>query len=91
MRPATAGPGGRQRPAGGEQRVAALLAKCPHPTVLMLHDRRIPRSRANIDHIAIATSGVRVIDVKRYKGKVQISRPLLGQPKLTIARQDKTS
>ncbi len=51
----------------------------------MLHDRRIPGSRANIDHIAIATSGVWVIDAKRYKGKVQVSRPLFGQPKLTIA------
>ena len=35
----------------------------------MLHDRRIPRTRANIDHIAVAPSGVYVIDAKRYKGR----------------------
>lgn len=35
----------------------------------MLHDRRIPRSRANIDHIAITRAGVWVIDAKRYRNK----------------------
>jgi hypothetical protein len=58
--------------------------------VVILHDRRMPRSRANIDHIAIAPSGVWVIDSKRYKGKVAVSRPLFGQPKLTINGRDRT-
>lgn len=35
----------------------------------MLHDRRIAGSRTNIDHIAVATTGVYVIDPKRYKGR----------------------
>lgn len=35
----------------------------------MLHDRRIPGSKANIDHIAVAATGVYVIDPKRYKGR----------------------
>ena len=56
----------------------------------MLHDRRIPDSRANIDHIAVAPSGVWVIDAKRYKGKVTIDRPLLGKPRLLINRRDQT-
>ncbi|MFC5500681.1 nuclease-related domain-containing protein [Lysinimonas soli] len=34
----------------------------------MLHDRRIPGSKANIDHIAIGPRGVFVIDAKHYKG-----------------------
>ena len=79
-----------KRGAGGEERVAASLAKYLDPTVIMLHDRRIPGSRANIDHIAIATSGVWVIDAKRYTGKLEVSRPLLGQPKLSIAGRDST-
>ena len=37
----------------------------------LLHDRRIPGSRANIDHIAIGPGGVTVIDAKNYKGKVR--------------------
>lgn len=78
------------RGAGGEERVAQLLAKHLDPSVVVLHDRAIARSRANIDHIAIAGSGVWVIDAKRYKGKVAISKPLFGHAKLTIAGRDKT-
>jgi hypothetical protein len=78
------------RGAAGEERVAKLLAKHLAPAVVVLHDRAIPRSRANIDHIAVASSGVWVIDAKRYKGRVAVSRPLLGQAKLTIAGRDRS-
>jgi len=37
----------------------------------MLHDRRIPGSRANIDHVAITPGGVFVIDAKHYSGQVE--------------------
>jgi hypothetical protein len=40
--------------------------------VLMLHDRRIPKTRANVDHIAVSPAGVFVIDAKRYKGRPQL-------------------
>ena len=77
------------RGASGEELVEQALAKrCPD--VAVLHDRRIPGSRANIDHIAVAATGVWVIDTKRYKGKVQIAKPLFGKPTLTIAGRDKT-
>ncbi len=56
----------------------------------MLHDRAVPRSRANIDHIAIAPSGVYVIDCKRYKGKIEVATPLFGKPKLKINGRDRT-
>ncbi len=73
----------------GEEALAASLAKrCPD--VLALHDRRMPRSRANIDHLAIAPSGVYVIDAKRYKGKIEVRKPFFGEEKLTIAGRDKT-
>jgi hypothetical protein len=73
----------------GEEAVASHLAKtCPD--VVVLHDRRMPRSRANIDHIAIAPSGVFVIDAKRYKGKSEVRKPLFGDAKLVIRGRDKT-
>jgi len=75
--------------AAGEEALAASLAKrCPD--VLVLHDRRMPRSRANIDHLAIAPSGVHVIDAKRYKGKIEVRKPFFGEEKLLIAGRDKT-
>jgi hypothetical protein len=78
------------RGAVGEEVVARALAKYCNDHAVILHDRRVPGGRANIDHIVVAPSGVWVIDSKRYKGKVAIQKPLFGQPKLTIAGRDKT-
>jgi hypothetical protein len=75
--------------ARGEEMLAeALAAKCPEAD--LLHDRRIPKSRANIDHIAVTRTGVYVIDAKRYRGKVEVRSPLFGKPKLVIAGRDRT-
>ena len=38
----------------------------------MLHDRRIPGSRANIDHVVIGPAGVFVVDAKNYHGRIKI-------------------
>ena len=57
-----------ERGAVGEELMAQRLKDLPE-TFQVLHDRRIPGTRANIDHIAIGPSGVWVIDAKRYKGK----------------------
>ncbi|MFJ4044157.1 nuclease-related domain-containing protein [Microbacterium sp. NPDC089987] len=57
-----------ERGAIGEEKLAARLERLPAPA-RSLHDRRIPRTRANIDHIVVADSGVWVIDAKRYKDK----------------------
>ena len=75
--------------ARGEELLAATLGgRCPG--VLFLHDRRMPGSRANIDHIALAPSGVHVIDAKRYRGRIRVRRPLFGPPRLVIAGRDRT-
>lgn len=58
--------------------------------MVLLHDRGVLGSRANIDHIAIAPTGVWVIDSKRYQGKVAVSNPLFGQAMLTINGRDKS-
>lgn len=55
--------------ARGEELLGRQLDGLGAQGVLMLHDRRIPRTRANIDHIAVTPSGVYVIDAKRYKGR----------------------
>lgn len=79
------------RGAAGEERVARVLGERVPDSVVLLHDRRIPGSRANIDHLAVTPGAVWVIDTKCYKGGVKVSRPLLAQAKLLIAGRDKTS
>lgn len=55
----------------GEQMLAETLAKRLTNDAVLLNDRKIPRSRANIDHLAIAPSGIWVIDAKYYKGQLK--------------------
>jgi hypothetical protein len=55
--------------ARGEERLGARLDGLVRHGVHVLHDRRIPRTKANIDHIVVCPSGVFVIDAKRYKDK----------------------
>jgi hypothetical protein len=57
---------------------------------MLLHDRRLPGSRGNVDHIAVTRSGVWVIDAKRYNGRVAVSKPLFREAKLTVAGRDRT-
>jgi nuclease-like protein len=74
--------------ARGEELVAESLARrCP--ALLLLHDRRMPHSRANIDHIAVGATGVYVIDTKRYSGRIEVRRPLFGTPSLRINGRDR--
>jgi hypothetical protein len=56
----------------GERALGAYLEKLHNDSsIIVLHDRRIPGSRANIDHLAITPTGIYVIDAKNYTGKVQ--------------------
>ena len=55
--------------AAGEERLGKGLDRLASDSVRLLHDRRIPRSKANIDHIAVTPSGVYVIDAKKYRGR----------------------
>jgi Nuclease-related domain len=80
--------------ARGERAVAARLARVPG--VIVLHDRRVPGSRANIDHIVIGPSGVFVIDDKVVSGgRVSVERRgPIGNPgpaRLYIGGWDRTS
>jgi hypothetical protein len=55
----------------GERKLAAHLVRTLGDRAVMLHDRRIPGSGANIDHLVVAASGIWIIDAKSYKGKVE--------------------
>ncbi|MFP3882950.1 MAG: nuclease-related domain-containing protein [Actinomycetota bacterium] len=58
--------------ASGERRVGRMLDRLGGKEVAVLHDRTIPGSRANIDHLAITPSGVFTIETKRYKGRLEV-------------------
>jgi hypothetical protein len=57
--------------ANGERALGKLLDPLRDEGMAVLHDRRIPRSRANIDHLVVAPWGVFVVDAKNYKGRVE--------------------
>lgn len=81
----------------GEQRVGAQLDALAEVGVITLHDRRIPGSRANIDHIAVTPWGVWVIDSKRYKDKrigfdiVDSFLGIGGRKRLLVGGRDRTN
>lgn len=55
----------------GEQQLGAQLNAFRDRGFGVLHDRQIPGSKANIDHLVVGPAGVFVIDAKRYTGKVE--------------------
>ncbi|HLI57273.1 MAG TPA: nuclease-related domain-containing protein, partial [Actinomycetota bacterium] len=57
--------------AKGEEHLGAILDRAAAKLGwVVLHDRRIPGSRANIDHVVVSRLGASVIDAKNYKGDV---------------------
>ena len=89
VRPSTA----RWRTGGlAEERVGRLLSEAVGDRGFVLHDRAVPRSRANLDHIAIVPSGVWVVDTKRYRGRVRRGLPegrLVGRRTLVVNGRDR--
>jgi hypothetical protein len=77
----------------GERRLAARLTKLVGDRAVLLHDRRVPRTRGNIDHIAVAASGVWIIDTKNYKGLVEqrdVGRWFKTDNRLYVGGRDRT-
>ncbi len=82
--------------AAGEAAVGARLDGLASESIRVMHDRRIPGSRANIDHFVVTPGGVWVIDTKRYVGPAPqkqveggIIRPRVEL--LTVKGRDKTA
>ena len=61
-----------QTGAQGELRTARLLEPLEGEGFRVLHDRKIPGSRANIDHIVIGPPGIYVVETKSLGGSLQI-------------------
>lgn len=57
--------------AEGEEAVGRALDLLA-PTARTLHDRLIPQSRANIDHILVGPTGVWTVDAKNYTGEIAV-------------------
>ncbi len=81
--------------ARGEERLGRRLEKRAGHDFIVLHDRAVPRSRSNIDHIVVARSGVYVIDTKHFKGEKVEKRkagPIFSrEPRLFIGGSDRTN
>jgi hypothetical protein len=74
----------------GEQSVArGLERRTANGPAILLHDRRMPGGYGNIDHLAIASRGVFVIDTKAIRGRVRVSRPPFGRARLLVRGCDR--
>jgi len=79
--------------ADGERRLAAHLDQELPDSATVLHDRRVPKTRGNIDHLVVAPTGVWVIDAKNSAGRVERRnagswrRP---EPRLYVKNRDET-
>lgn len=80
--------------ARGEEVLGQRLDTLSGHGVHVLHDRRIPGSQANIDHIAVTAAGVFVIDAKKYQGRpaLKVEGGLFSPrtEKLMVASRDRT-
>ncbi|HEY2557593.1 MAG TPA: nuclease-related domain-containing protein [Diaminobutyricibacter sp.] len=80
--------------AAGEMALGRRLDGLVNESTFALHDRRIPPTKANIDHIVVSSSGVFVIDAKKYKGRPSLRveggflRPRV--EKLMVGSRDQT-
>jgi hypothetical protein len=78
----------------GEEWVGRQLDKAVGLDGVVLHDRSIPGSSGNIDHIAIVPSGVWIIDTKNYTGRVEerdLGRWFVSRPALFVNGRDRSS
>jgi hypothetical protein len=83
--------------AQGERRIASRLEKDCGEEVLFLHNRKLGNGRrdGDIDHVAIAPSGIYVIDAKRYQNAAVRVRRTGGflspvKEQLMVAGRDRT-
>jgi hypothetical protein len=58
--------------AAGERRVGRVLDSLQASGISTLHDRKLPGSAANVDHVVIAPTGVFTIETKSYTGTLEV-------------------
>ncbi|MFC8223593.1 nuclease-related domain-containing protein [Streptomyces sp. NPDC057362] len=74
--------------ADGEEATARLLAPLARRGYAVLHDRAIPGSKANLDHLVAGVFGVALVDSKNWRSKK--SRLTLNGGLLRYGRYDQT-
>ncbi|MAT19272.1 MAG: NERD domain protein [Leifsonia sp.] len=81
-----------EKGAAGESIVGRTLTELADHGVRVLHDRRVPGGTSNLDHLAIAPTGVYVIDAKNYAGRPRVETFGAGEAttkRLFIGRDDR--
>jgi hypothetical protein len=79
--------------AHGEALLGAKLERGVEGVGFVLHDRRVPRSRANLDHVVVVPSGIWVVDAKAYSGEVKrktVGGLLSAEQRLYVGSRDCT-
>jgi Nuclease-related domain len=81
------------RGAVGEERIGDWLDDAVgRQGGVVLHDRALPRRRANIDHIVVVASGIWVVDTKHYRGRLERREAggwFVPRPRLVVAGRDR--
>jgi len=80
--------------AAGEYLMATALHTAVGDNAVVLNDRAVPQSRANIDHVVIASSGVWIIDSKLWKGLIRVKTVggiLSASQKLMVGNRDESA
>lgn len=55
----------------GERKLAASLEQSLGDRAVLLNDRQVPKTKGNINHFVLASSGIWVVDAKNYASLVQ--------------------
>lgn len=79
--------------AEGEAITTRSLETRSGPNVLFLHDRWIPGTRANIDHLAVTRETVWVIDSKKWAGRIEkryVGPAFAKKPHLYVRGRDRS-
>ena len=62
---------------------------------LAIHDRLMPKSKANIDHMAVTSTGIFIVDAKNYQGTIEVrgrmEKFVGGSSQLWIGKRNRTN
>jgi hypothetical protein len=70
--------------AEGEERLGYHLDQLTGEGFVILHDRRVPGSPANIDHLVIGPTGVFVVDAKNFSHQLSLNKGTLWTGKYPV-------
>lgn len=79
--------------AAGEYLMDVSLHRHLNESAVILTDRRVPGTNANIDHVVVAPSGIWIIDTKNWRGKIEYraSTKMGMDGRLYVDGKDRTS